>query len=172
MIRSCSLTLTLSILSAAACSRPTGDGASPGVGRPPGDAVAVARLRSEPFSFAYSSGLEDSARMVVRDSAAWNSVWKRIHGTAGEVPGLPPIDFASEIIVVAAMGHRSSGGYSIFVDSARQRVGGLEVLVRQVSPGRDCGVTAALTQPVDVARIASRLEPVTFRERREVQPCS
>lgn len=135
------------------------------------ESLPVTRLRAEPFSFSYSSGYHDSASVVVRDAVQWRSAWTRLHGNRSEPPSLPAVDFSSEMLIVAALGTKASGGFSIYVDSAYRREEGVEVVLRHVSPGARCGVTAALTQPVDIARIPASADLVTFRVRSEVQDC-
>jgi hypothetical protein len=139
---------------------------------PAGSAVPLTRLRAEPYSYDYASGLRDSARLVVRDSAAWRALWGRLHASRGGIPALPPVDFAREMLVVAALGARGTGGYTILVDSAFAAAdGGAVIAVRTLSPGPRCGVTGAVTHPVDIARLARRDGPVAFRERALVVDC-
>jgi hypothetical protein len=88
------------------------------------------------------------------------------------VPAAPQIDFGREMVAVAALGQRPSGGFSIYVDSAYQRVGYVQVVVRKVVPGGRCVVTGALTQPVDLAGISAVNQPVQFRERSSVDDCT
>jgi hypothetical protein len=141
--------------------------ASPGTGEP----LPVTRLRSEPFSYAYSTGLVTPQEIVVRSPAQWKAVWTDIWRNHSTHPALPDIDFAQEIVVVAALGERPTGGYSIFIDAASSESDGIAVRIRSVSPANGCGVTLALTQPVDIARIPRREGRVRFEEKQEVQDC-
>jgi hypothetical protein len=134
--------------------------------------ISVARLRSEPYSLDYNSGLDSPARLVVRDAETWRSLWAQIYRNHGVAPPIPTIDFSREMLVVAALGSRASGGYSIMIDGASAQGSDVVVTVRSISPGPKCGVTAALTQPVDVARMPRRDGPVRFVERAEVTACS
>jgi len=137
----------------------------------PGDPVTVTRLRSEPYSFAYYSGMKDPAQVVVRTQAEWAQVWSAVWGGSSPVPPLPQVDFEREVVVAAALGTRATGGFSIFVDGAYQREGFVEVVIHKVSPGSRCATTQALTQPVDLARIAIAGQPVQFSERASVHDC-
>ena len=140
----------------------------------PGDAgepIPIVRLRPEPFSLTYSSGLTQPQQLVVRDAAQWKQVWDAIWRGHSPQPALPDIDFGREMVVVVARGARPTGGYSIFVDSATARADGIDLQFRSVSPAPGCGVTQALTQPVDIARIPRRNGRVIFTERREVLDC-
>lgn len=133
--------------------------------------LPVVRLRREPVSFAYASGFDEPRQFVVRDAAAWQQTWAELWRNNVPAPPLPAVDFASEMIVVAALGTRPTGGYSIFVDSASEGPEGVAVRVRAVSPGSGCAVTLAVTQPVDVARVPRRDGAVVFSQRNEVQDC-
>jgi hypothetical protein len=140
----------------------------PGLARDPS---AVARLASHDASFTLFSGYADSARFVVRDTASWRDTWQTIHRPFIPPPSLPLVDFAREMVLVAALGSRSSEGYEIVFENVREDTSGIEVAVRISEPARGCPVAAAMTQPVDLARIPVSARPVRFRQRNVVVPC-
>lgn len=133
--------------------------------------VPITRFRAEPYPLTLSSGLVEPARAVVRDDALWRATWTAIWSNHWPEPALPAVDFAREMVVVAALGERASGGYAILVDSATVAGGALLVHLRTLSPGPRCYVTAALTQAVDAVRLPRHDGPVAFRERAEVVDC-
>lgn len=143
---------------------------SPASPQAPATPVTVTRLRPEPLSFTYNSGLTRAQRLVVRDEATWRELWASIW-RGGSVPPLPPVDFTREMLIVAALGQQPTGGHGIFVDGASAAAGGLAVRIRTVSPGPQCATSAALTEPVDIARLPRHDGPVTFEERAETQEC-
>jgi hypothetical protein len=122
-------------------------------------------------SFSVFSGFADSARFVVRDSGAWRETWQTIHRPFIPPPPVPPIDFSREMVVVAALGTRSSEGYEVVFENVREDTSGIEVDVRVNEPARGCPVAAVMTQPVDLARIPASARPVRFRQRNVVVPC-
>ena len=138
-------------------------------------AVAGARLALRRFGgaapFTYYSGVDDSSFVVVRDAATWRAQWRAINREMQPLPPAPAVDFAREMIVVAALGHRASGGWGIAVDSAVWRGGAIDVFVRQLAPGRGCFTTAAISSPVDVVRLPRRDAPVRFDERVVREDC-
>lgn len=155
------------------CSAPTGTDAGPdGSKSGTRTVLPVDRLRAEPYPFAFYSGIEDSVRVAVRDAGGWQQAWSAVWRGSTPVPPLPQVDFQQEMVVVAALGSRPSGGYSILVDSAYRHGDHIEVVVQKQSPGARCITTAALTQPVDVARIPASTLPVRFRERSHVDDCT
>jgi hypothetical protein len=75
------------VLGAYACSDTTA---------PPGANIPVIRLRSDPYSFAFNSGLDKPDRIVIRDVFAWQALWKNVWRGFSEVPPLPAVDFSRE----------------------------------------------------------------------------
>ena len=136
-----------------------------------GTPLPIARFRSAPSGFTAYSGIDDSLRVVVEDVARWEMYWRRVHARMTPAPPVPAVDFAREMVILAALGLRGSGGYGILVDSAYDAGAYVEVVVRRTAPGSGCLVTAAFTQPVDLVRIPARKVPVRFRERVTVEPC-
>jgi hypothetical protein len=131
---------------------------------PEGEVIPITRLRAEPYPFTHYSGLTDSTRIVVRDANTWATTWSAIWRNSSPEPALPSIDFGEEMLIVAALGTRSSGGYSILVDGAYQRADHIEVVIRKVSPGKRCLVPTAITEPVDIVRLPRSSQPVQYRE--------
>lgn len=134
--------------------------------------VAITRLREGETAFSTYTGVNDSVRAVVRDSANWRALWQRINRIFIPAPALPPIDFSREMVVVAALGARPSAGYDIVIESVEQDSAGIEVALRRTGPAPGCPVPAVMTQPLDVARIPASEQRVRFRERSVVVPCS
>lgn len=133
--------------------------------------LPLARLGARAGSFDSNSGLVDSVRVVVRDTAEWRALWQRINQPFIPPPALPPIDFQRDMIIVAALGAKPSGGYDIMIESADEDSTGVEVSVVRSSPGTGCALTAARTQPVDLARLPTTTRPIRFRERSVIVPC-
>jgi hypothetical protein len=122
-------------------------------------------------SFTTTSGISDSLRVVIRDAASWRKIWERIHSPFSPTPPLPEIDFSLQLVLVVALGERPTGGYGIIVDRAYQRDDRVEVIVRKQTPGKACGTTQAITQPVDIVRIPRTKRVLVFRETEVVHQC-
>jgi len=138
------------------------NGAGIGVDRP----APSASERSTSYS-----GFGARRRLVVRDQATWDSVWTRFSGSVQPVPEPPAVDFATQMVVVASMGQRSSGGFVIAIEAVSENDQGILVRVRESSPGRNCLVTAALTSPATLRIVPASTKPVSFREIVETRNC-
>lgn len=132
--------------------------------------LALGRFGGTP-PFAYYSGIADSLRLVVRDAESWRAQWDALNREMRPQPPLPTVDFAREMVVIAALGARGSGGWSIVVDSAVWRGGTTAIYLRRLAPGRGCFTTAAVSSPVDVVRVPRSDAPVRFVERLVREDC-
>jgi hypothetical protein len=135
-----------------------------------GKTVAVSLLE-RPFGLKLSGrrtsylngGISQRARLVIRDRADFNELWNKILSTTSAKPPLPEVDFSREMIIVAAMGHKTST-YEIIIDSACEVDDQLEVVVRSAK-FLSCGLQVGLPpQPVDIVRLPKTDLPVVFRE--------
>lgn len=132
-----------------------------------GQRVEVRALTDLPV---HSSGMGERARDVVRTEAEWRAAWSRIWGNHVPQPSIPAVDFGREAVLVAAMGTRNTGGYTITVDSAVATPGALHVFVTERSP-RGCVTTQALTAPVHVVAVPVDGRAVQFHETQALQDC-
>jgi hypothetical protein len=112
--------------------------------------------------YRFNSGLDRRAQIIVRDSASWASLWREIVRPHSPVAALPAVDFSREMLVIASMGRRSTGGYAIWVDDVRVVNDTLRIALWEQSPGPRCGTPGALTAPVALARLERSTLPVAF----------
>ena len=87
------------------------------------------------------------------------------------VPPAPSVDFATQMVVVASMGQRSSGGFTISIEAVSENDQGILVRVRESSPGRNCIVTEAFTSPATLRIVSASNKPLSFREIAETRNC-
>lgn len=144
----------------------------------PGDPSGTPEARPIPFqplqeaqTVRFYSGLTTRQRLVIRDAATWANVWRELTSPFQPAPPVPAVDFASNLVVVAAMGLRNTGGYSITIDDVRTAAGDVSISVTERSPGSGCIVTAVVTEPVAVV-VASRFAgQATFVEHTALRDC-
>jgi protease stability complex PrcB-like protein len=137
----------------------------------PGDAIALiapqpraAAFDSAVKQFGYYSGLQSRERLVIRSAAAWDEMWSTLARNRSPKPALPAVDFATEMVILTAMGGRSTGGYSIEILGVFEHSDDVFVSVRETSPGSNCIVTQAFTAPVTAVVVPARSGNVLFSE--------
>lgn len=102
-----------------------------------------------------------SRREVVRDAARWTEVWAAIQPTRMAAPA---VDFDGQMVVVACLGERRSGGHSIEIAEVAVGDDALTVTVRTHAPTAGAITTQALTQPYHAVRVARTALPVRWVE--------
>jgi hypothetical protein len=115
--------------------------------------------------------LDAPLRLVVRDDAAWAEAWAKLYATTDAPPPRPPVDFAKEMVLVASLGMRRTGGFAATIARTELADGVLRVEVVEKRPGADCMTTQALTYPVALARVARHDGAIEFADRVVVNDC-
>ena len=121
--------------------------------------------------FRHMSGLYEERLLAIRSHPEWQGQWRRITARQGDPPPLPDVDFPSEMLLMAAMGPKPSGGYRVVIDKVLEQPGELLAFVRFVSPGRRCGAIAAVTSPVDIVRLPASAKTVRWVIERTAPDC-
>jgi PrcB C-terminal len=116
-------------------------------------------------------GFKTAAREVIRSDADWRIAWAKLFACRGPAPELPVLDFSREMVLVAALGQRNTGGFAVRIDGATVSDGVLRVQVVETRPGPGCVTTQALTYPVAIARVPRHDREVQFVERVDVADC-
>jgi len=158
-------TVISAILLAAAC----GGAAGGGAGR--AASIAGSPVAVSPIALHAPARLEAPARIVVRSAAALADVWARLYAGVPQPPPLPAVDFAREMVLVAALGARPSGGHGVAIARAALDGGVLRVEVVETRPGAGCMTTQVITYPVAAARVALHDGAVEFVDRVETNDC-
>lgn len=119
-----------------------------------------------------AGGIQDSLRLVVRDPATLRDVWEQATSRQASPPPPPAVDFAQDMLLVAAAG-RMTPEDQIRIDSAavHERLTALgdreQVLSAVVRTIEGCRRFDAPAYPVQIVRVRRFDGPVTFVERRE-----
>ena len=128
-------------------------------------------LSMTPVVDQFYTGVTGSTRTVLRTEEAWAGFWRELRGDEDPIPPPPFIDFGAQIVVVAAMGERPTGGYVIDITAVDASEDGLRVEVVEMSPGEGCTVNDAVSAPVKAVAVDRVEGEATFVEHQVVQPC-
>jgi hypothetical protein len=134
---------------------------------PAGRSFPIATVVAQSYS-----GLRAARNEIIRDGDAWTRVWDEIHETVSPTPALPPVDFGEEMLLLAALGNRPDGCYSVKIVAIEERDNRLQAAVEETVAGANCACGGALTQPVHVVRLPVTSGPVDFVARRITKRCS
>jgi uncharacterized membrane protein len=107
------------------------------------------------------SRILDPRRMIVRDAGAWRALWA-VH--AGPETQTPDVDFATHIVAAAFAGERPSAGFEIEITGARERNGGMEVLVEERSPAPGMMAAQMIVTPFHIVALPRHDGEVRFAD--------
>lgn len=110
-----------------------------------------------------------TVRKVVADQAAWNALWAELR-QGSSLPEAPPaVDFASEMVIVAAMETQSCVS-KVTIRSATEGAGELVVDVLEAPPAPNC-VCITAERPIHVVRLRRVDAPARFTAERGQTAC-
>jgi len=138
-----SLTTCLAIVALVGCTIATG-----------ADPITLRSLGKGGFS-----GIKEARQEVIKDKAAWEKLWTEHAKTP-----VPEVDFAKEMVIVATLGTKRTGGYSVEIVSAEPAGKKLRVTVKQASPPPGALAIQALTAPFHFVAVPRSDLEVEFLE--------
>ncbi len=153
---------TLVLLALAACSSVGSSGSTPAPRGSPTVPVNAPAEVFETIDIGDRSGVAGERSQVFKldTQAGWEELWSRHQANVLPVQGLPLVDFTQEMVIAAVDQTEPSGGYRFEITGIEEIEGRLVVRVSRTIPGPDCIVTAVITQPSHIVRMAkSDLEP-------------
>lgn len=140
-----------------ACGSAGGAGGAGG----PADPAAPRQIPFETIEQASVPGkVGDEVRAVVRDAAAWQSVWDDLTGGSGRDPEAPAVDFEREMVLAAAMPMQACVS-RVTIRGVAAEGGGLvvDLLEQPPAPGVVCVVSE---RPFHAVRLARHDGPVRW----------
>jgi hypothetical protein len=154
--RPAALLVALTLLTVACASPGSSSSESPTGGSTSGSQASVAP----------SGGVRDvslsrltDARATRRD-AATIVIGFDAGAVAAMVTPAPSIDFATQALLCLHIGERSTGGWSVTIQSITVEGSEMAILAREVEPRPGVGVTQAFTYPADCAVIDRTMLPI------------
>jgi hypothetical protein len=145
------------VLLAALALAPLASCASSGGSDPASTSGAV---RFESLARSEQSGLTEPQRSVIRTEQAWEAAWYGINVYRMPKPPAPEVDFEREMVVLVALGERTSAGHAVEVVSVEREGGFLRVLARATAPAAGSDQAAVLTHPYHAVRVPRSDGPV------------
>ena len=106
------------------------------------------------------SGIREAKQEVIKDSAAWERLWAQHNANTPRSAPLPDVNFSKEMVIVATMGTKRTGGYSVEILRAERKGKKLRIEVQQTSPPPGSITIQALTAPFHFVAVPRQdLEP-------------
>jgi len=110
------------------------------------------------------SGYEAPKNLVIKDRAAFEDVWRKIHYSVFPKPAPPQVDFEKEMIIAVFMGKCATGGHSIDIVDVVEYADKVEVQFARRKPSPGDVTTTATTRPFCLVKVARINKEATFLE--------
>ncbi len=107
------------------------------------------------------SRIQKPMEKVIRSEDEWKKFWADASVNEPAKP-LPKVDFSKEMVIVAALGRRNSGGFSIEITRVQKTDDKLKVFLKKRTPPKNSMAIQALTAPIHVVAAPSTSLAVEF----------
>ena len=102
------------------------------------------------------SGIRNAREEIVTSAEEWEKLWKQHATSGGAAEKVPAVDFTREMVIIATMGAKPTGGYAIEIVSADVHGRNLRISVRRTSPPPGAITIQAFTAPFHFAAVPRR----------------
>lgn len=119
---------------------------------------------------AAAGGVQTETTWVIRDQDEFQRIWDRLFAARTDRP-MPAVDFATQMVLVVAMGPQPTTGYAVRITGLSRTGRGIVAHVTTIAPGPNCGVALVLTHPVAISRVRKTDRPVQFEFTRTTRDC-
>ena len=120
------------------------------------------------------SGVAKKKNLIISNQKDFEKIWAECYSIQIPKPKAPQINFDDEIVLVAFAGECSSGGYKVEFTNIKKKKRTINLTIINTTPGADCNVTSALTQPFHMIKMKApknSIKEIKFREIEEATHC-
>jgi len=129
-------------------------------GDPGSAAESPGTIKLRPLAKGSFTAMHEARQEVVKDPKRWKAIWTE-HAGKSTSP-VPDVDFSKEYVIVASMGQRPTGGYSIRIIKAEVTADKLKIYIQKKSPQKGSMTIQVLTAPFEFVAIPKSDLPVVF----------
>ena len=104
---------------------------------------------------------------VIRDEATWNTFWE---SNANIDSPVPSVDFQEEMVIVVALGARTTAGYEVNITRIEEQEEMLGVYYDELIPEL-CGVLTAITYPSQIIKLQTNQKEASFIKNEQIIDC-
>lgn len=114
------------------------------------------------------NSITEKQTIIIRSQNEWLKLWREMFPDQITVSST---NFDEQTIVAFFQGEKPTGGYSINVEKITNQVFYVEIAVKEISPGENCFLTQALTQPYSIISMPRTDKEIKFSFKQEIISC-
>ena len=128
-------------------------------------------LKFETFRKGFYSGIKEKKEIIIKNRDDFLKLWKNFTSNLIPPPEPPYIDFEKYMLIGVFMGNKPTGGFSIEIEKIIEKDKEISVHVKEESPGKNCVVTMAFTQPYHIVTLLKSDKKIKFYYNEVVREC-
>lgn len=106
------------------------------------------------------SGITSATTKTISNNTDWLSFWKQHKSGETPMPAAPNVNFEKERVVAVFAGQKSSGGYTIKIESAKDNGKNIVLDIEQSIPPSGSMTASVMTQPYEIVALPAGSKPV------------
>ena len=116
------------------------------------------------------SGFTDEKLMVIDNNTDYQKIMSIVYYNLDQMPIIPEVDFTKNTLILAAIGAKNTGGYSIGINNIKSN-GSVTISITEISPGKNCVLTESVISPYQLVKVKKIKKEVSFSTSRIVKDC-
>ncbi|MBZ0204094.1 MAG: protease complex subunit PrcB family protein [Ignavibacteria bacterium] len=122
------------------------------------------------MSRGYSS-IDINKEVIINSYNDYMDLMKEVYAFQDQIPVAPEVDFKKNTIIGVFLGPRTTGGYSVNVESITESSDILNVNIVETAPGKNCVTTEAITKPFELVKIPKTDKMAVFKYKKVTNDC-
>ena len=131
----------------------------------------MSKVEFEVLVNSFYSSVTEKKEIIATDRDEYIKIMNIAYEYLDRVPEIQEVDFNRYIVIAVFMGAKTSGGYSITVDKIIEKSDKITVYINEISPGKNCITTDAITYPFELIKIPKTDKKIIFKTRGITKDC-
>lgn len=117
------------------------------------------------------SAIDERREVLINDNDKYQALMNDHYKNLDQMPRIPVVDFTKNSVVAVFIGPKNNGGFMVAIDSINEGSSSISVNISEISPGKNCVVTEAITKPFSIVKIPKTDKKPVFKTKQIVKDC-
>ena len=118
-----------------------------------------------------NGGFKTNTNLVISTQEEFLKIWDQAFAYYMNKETAPSIDFEKNVVLLVALGQKTSGGHTIKVSSVVETKDSTIVNILKTSPGKSCMTAEVITYPYQIVQIEKPIKNIQFSAIEKVIDC-
>lgn len=118
-----------------------------------------------------NGGFKEKSNQIISDQKEFSKIWDQAFVNYMNKESAPEVDFTKNIVLLIALGEKTSGGHTIKVNSIVESNENTIVNILETCPGKGCMTTESITYSYQIVQIEKPNKPIQFSTIEKIIDC-